>query len=175
MPCALNRAQRRPHARAVALKHTRRASHPRACAFHRACSGPHHKAVHPQPLTQWFSLAGRVPSSTHRGIPICGPRTINRPRMGPQGCTCTLNCTPRIPHPWALRPQPRMKLSSPQGCAPSTPMKGVPTRRPWPSTTHGGVPTHGQHALNWARRGPDPPYPIPEKCIDGSLLVGLAS
>ena len=58
----------------------------RPCAFNRACSGPHHRAVCTRPLAQWFPLAGSAPLCPQRGIPTHRTRTINCTRMGPQGC-----------------------------------------------------------------------------------------
>lgn len=134
-----------------AFKHTRRASPPRACAFHRACSGPHHKAVHPQPLTQWFPLAGRLPSSTHRGIPTRGPRTIDRARLGPQGCTRALNCTP------------------PVDSAPATVHGVVFTTRLCALQAHEGRP---HWALNSSRRGPHSRAAPPQLGTEGSRPAG---
>ena len=105
------------------------------CAFNRACSCPHHKAVCPQPPTQWLPLAGSELSCPHRGIPTDRPRTTKRARMGLQGCT-----PPSTAHQGFPTCGPRTEWSSPQGCAPSTPMKVVPTR--------------GPRAVKWAQRDP---------------------
>ena len=71
------------------------------CAFNRACSCAHHKAVCPQPPTQWLPLAGSELSCPHRGIPTDRPRTTKPCTDGASRLYASLNCTPRVPHLWA--------------------------------------------------------------------------
>ena len=102
--------------------------------------GPHSPAGRLQPLTAGSPLAGlasspayrgvsslgdQARSTAHGGVPIRGTHTLNHAHHSRDGC-----------------PSLHMNGSPVEGCVPSTPKKGVPTR--------------GPRALNWAWRGSHP-------------------
>lgn len=167
-PRALKWAQRHPHSQTHG-----------PCVFtDHACSGRHHKDVHPQLLMQWLHpqamhpqphmeqapLMCRAPSSTHRrGLMGWRPHPHTE-RTPPAGLAPST-----IPEGFPLvGPQLDMEGSPPQ-YAPSTVHKGSPLVGHAPLTTRGvvvlttrlctlnsheGRPTFGPHTFSWAQRGP---------------------
>ena len=182
--CTLKHTWRYPHSRAAGLNWAWRGPDTHYVRPGKRTDGSQLAARHPHLHTEGFPPTGRAPSTAHavvptrrqcalkhtERVPTHGPRTINRTWMGPQGCRRALDCTPRVPHLWAVHPQLRTECSSPQGYALSTPMKDplmghelstghreVPTRRPLGrvfSTAHTVVPTRGPCTLNSAGSGP---------------------
>ena len=182
--CTLKHTWRYPHSRAAGLNWAWRGPDTHYVRPGKRTDGSQLAARHPHLHTEGFPPTGRAPSTAHavvptrrqcalkhtERVPTHGPRTINRTWMGPQGCRRALDCTPRVPHLWAVHPQLRTECSSPQGYALSTPMKDplvghelstghreVPTRRPLGrvfSTAHAVVPTRGPCTLNCAGSGP---------------------
>ena len=133
----LENAQTGPNSGPDVVTCTRKTSHPRAICL--------------QPRMQWSPPQGCVPSTAHALVPThrqCALMPTERDSHsrgknhqlhtnGSSRLYAALNCTPRVPHLWAVHHQPRMEWSSPQGCSPSTLMKVVNTR--------------GLHALYWAQ------------------------
>ena len=192
MPCALNFARSVPHYWAVRPQPHTEGSAPacRAPLTAPACQAPltAHRGVptlgqRALKHREGFSPAGRGPCTAHAVVPTSRPRALEHTQRAPNSrATHHHPSSNRSSRLYAL-PQLHAKDAPPVGSAPSTAHGVVLTTsscslhaqegRPH-SPAMGlqrrteGVPTRGQRALNWARR-----YPIPEKCTDGSLLVGL--
>lgn len=116
--CALNSHEGRPHSWATSSQlGTERfpLADPWAVCLH--------------PCTQWSPPQRCVPSSAHAVVPTRRPWALNWARRASHPRTGAFNCTRSGPHLRAVRPQPHTE---------ETPLSGH-----WPSTGHGGVPTHG--------------------------------
>ena len=135
--CTLENAQMGPNSGPDVITCTRKTSHPQAVCL--------------QPHMQWSPPQGCVHSTACTVVSTCRQCSLMPTERdshsqdknhqlhtnGSSRLYAALNCTPRVPHLWAVHPQPRMEWSSPQGCSPSTLMKVVNTR--------------GLHALYWAQ------------------------
>lgn len=116
--CALNSHEGRPHSWATSSQlGTERfpLADPWAVCLH--------------PCTQWSPPQRCVPSSAHAVVPTRRPWALNWARRASHPRTGAFNCTRSGPHLRAVRPQPHTE--------------GTPLSGHWPSTGHGGVPTHG--------------------------------
>lgn len=185
MPCALYCARSVPHYWAVRPQPHTEGSAPACRAPLTARRGVPTLGQRALKHREGFSAAGRGPSTAHAVVPTSRPRALEHTQRAPNSrATHHQPRTNRSSRLYAL-PQLHTKDAPPVGSAPSTAHGVVLTRRlcalhaqegrphspaMGPQLRTEGVPTHGQRALNWARR-----YPIPKKCTDGSLLVGLAS